>query len=71
MPIGEFEDRIGVRPHRRDVAEKFFEAGAREVVHVRCEIRLVQLPGASERRDARALCLLGEARDPEDGCKVS
>jgi hypothetical protein len=70
VPIGELEDRVGVRSHRRGVAEKFFEAGPREVVHVRCKIRLVQLPGASERRGAGAVCLLREAHDPEDRCKV-
>ena len=70
VPIGELEDRIGVRPHRRGVAEKFFEPGTREVVHVRCEIRLVHLASASERRDAGALRLLREAHDPEDRRKV-
>jgi hypothetical protein len=70
VPIGQLNDRFGMSLHARDIAEQFVQTGAGEIVDMRCEVRLVQLRGAVERRGARTTRLLGKAQDPEDRRKI-
>ena len=71
MPLGQLDDGFGVCAHGRDIVEEFVEAGAGEVANMRREVRLVQLRGALERRNARSPRLVGKSEHPEDQRKVS
>ena len=70
VPIGQLNHRFGMSLHARDIPEQFVQTSAGEIVHMRREVRLVQLRGALERRAARTTCLLRKAQHPEHGREI-
>src|SRR5439155_19933190 len=70
VAIGQLNDGFGMSWNRRNIAEQFTQAGASEVVDVRCEVRLIQLDGAAERFVTRTTRLFGKTEDPEHQRKI-
>src|ERR1051325_5796658 len=70
VALGQLNYGLGMRTDTGDIAEEFIESCARVIVDIGCEVRLVQLRSAGERRVAEAACLVGKAQDPEHQCKI-